>query len=546
MKKEKNKINQIIIFLIPAILIILIGTILIVSILNKNKDIKINNIETENYLLKYDETWKIEGYDSNKALLKHAENAQIKIELSDIEEKNKYSELNEIIDEIIYNTNKNNTDYKLVKQEEKNITKNEYDGYRLLYENNENSVIINIFKAGEKLVTITYEAESKYFDILLDSANTIVYNFELKEQTLDLLNEINIETKNIEYKEESIVDELLKETKEYEITSNNYCVKYSIPISFEESGINSSLGIYHINGLKEGNILISTSILNRNIYESVVEGERLNLFKEYDNLKNNEGFEESINKIEKNGYKGYIYKNQYYQQDSIKEGESFINENIKIIYSLNANHIFEITIESSRVSIPEKLVNMISINSAQNYSSYIKNETKDGYLIGVLKRNIIGTDKKTEEITIKIPEKYKELDKEQNIYEYRNYAIDYNDKLEEYNYEIEYHTTTMKEEEIVNSKNNILSKAYGEPMKMTLTGEKNINGKNFKEYNCRETALSGIMYTNINREKYYINTKVLIHQLENGGFLVIEIKGNNMEISEEIVNEVTNFEVKTI
>lgn len=531
--------------LIPAIAIIAIGIIALIIFANKKANIKENIIETENYIMKYDETWEVQEKNDTSAILNHEDNAQIKLNISEIEEEYQYSEMEDIIDEIIYNINKSNSEYKLIKKEEKKLTKNEYDSYRLLYENDTNQILISTFKVGEKLITITYEAENEYFDILLDSANTIINSFEIKEKTLDLSNTLNIETKKIELGASSKLDTLISETKNVEIANNNYCVNYTIPACFKETSLNSQIGIYRLDKIEDGSIMITTNVYTRNIYEAISDGNSLSLLSEYNYYKDNDGFEESIDTIERNGFSGYIYKNSYYLDNVINTEEKTIAENVKIIYSLNANHVFVITIEGRKVELSDKLLEKIQINSSTNYSSYVTSQKQDGYIIGTLKRLLNSSENQTEEINIKLPEKYKEQDQKLNIFENKKYVFDYNDELEEYNYEIEYNLSTLNEESIKKLENDSLLTAYGEPTYMTELGIKNINGKEFKEFSCSEINLSGIMYTNINRKKYTASKIILLYQLESGAILKIKITGNNNEITDEILNEATNFDVQT-
>jgi hypothetical protein len=54
------------------------------------------------------------------------------------------------------------------------------------------------------------------------------------------------------------------------------------------------------------------------------------------------------------------------------------------------------------------------------------------------------------------------------------------------------------------------------------------------------------MFTNINRFKYYTTEKVLFYELTNGGYLVIEIRANGKTITEDVLNDATNFNIKEI
>ena len=42
--------------------------------------------------------------------------------------------------------------------------------------------MVSTYKKSDKLVTIRYEANNSYFDILLDSVENIIYNFDINEQ----------------------------------------------------------------------------------------------------------------------------------------------------------------------------------------------------------------------------------------------------------------------------------------------------------------------------------------------------------------------------
>ena len=77
---------------------------------------------------------------------------------------------------------------------------------------------------------------------MLDSVNTIIYNFELKEEKTNLSKQINIETKNIEYKGSEELDNNINETTQHEIANNNFYVNYSLPSKLQATTINSTFG----------------------------------------------------------------------------------------------------------------------------------------------------------------------------------------------------------------------------------------------------------------------------------------------------------------
>ena len=95
-----------------------------------------------------------------------------------------------------------------------------------------------------------------------------------------------------------------------------------------------------------------------------------------------------------------------------------------------------ITISSKDVSIPKELITMIKVNSSKNYSSYIKNTKEDDLLVSELKEYSNQTKDKIYSIKVKLPNSYKEIDKNQNIYSYRYFGLNYNKKDNLYEYQI--------------------------------------------------------------------------------------------------------------
>lgn len=54
------------------------------------------------------------------------------------------------------------------------------------------------------------------------------------------------------------------------------------------------------------------------------------------------------------------------------------------------------------------------------------------------------------------------------------------------------------------------------------------------------------MFTAIDRFNYYVNIKVLLYKLDTGGYLVIKISGNGKNITNELLTETTNFDIKNM
>ena len=186
---------------------------------------------------------------------------------------------------------------------------------------------------------------------------------------------------------------------------------------------------------------------------------------------------------------------------------------------------------------------MIKIVESKNYSSYVKIEKEGNNLIAKLKQFADYNNDKVNLVTIKVPDKYEEVDKKQNRYEKRNYAYGYNEKLEVPNYNIEYSLSTFSADSAISIMDISIKTSYGPSKKLTYIGKKTYNGKEFKIYEGGYTDISGVMFTSVNRNKYYVYKKALCYEMQNNGSFCVEIDGNDIKITDEIINELTNFSV---
>ena len=550
MKKicEFCKKNKFILFIIVFIIIC------IVCLLQLNNDLKVISLEDKNYRLEYDSRWKVKEKENDYIILNHKPSkSTLKIEIIKLYNEHQYDSIESLVDEIIYNIHEQNENYKLISKLDGFFTKYGYSGYKMLYENDEEQVMVITFKKDDKLVVAIYESKHKYFDILLDSVQNIIYNFNIIDETFDIQNNLEIETTKIKYGTSKELEELLNDSKTYQISNSNYRVVYSIPSIFKLSNLDTTFNSFDLTNVDNGKIWINLQIYNKNVYEYLDKNNVNNIYKNYNSCREEENFEEQISELNVKYKDSYIYKNSY-KIDSVRYNDKYEQEhykkameNIELIYSLNKNHVLVVTIKASDISIPQKLIELINIDSITNYSGYTDSIVEDGYRYVELKRYKDNEKNKTENIIIKIPDSYKEYDKGNNLYEERYFNLNYNEDTELYDYVIHYNLTSniikdiSKEIDILNMS---FSKSYGQFNYYNQSQEILINGKKFIEYNGGYTKLGGIMFTDIDRYEYYINKKALFYELDNGGFLIIEISGNGKEINNEIINQVTNFEIK--
>lgn len=540
--------------IIIALSILLIGILcLILFNILSSKSIALNE---KNYNLKYDSSWKVKEKKDNYISLNHkSSKSLLKIEIITLDKEYKYTDIDDLIDEIIYNVDEQNKNYKLISKQKDTFTKYEFKGYKLLYETEVEQTMIMTFKKSDKLIVASYEAKNKYFDMLLDSVQNIVYNFNTANETFELKNSIKKESSKISYSKSEDLDKIITKNKEYEIAHNNYKVIYEVPSVFELSDFNTESNYFNLKGYDKGQMTISTYIYNKNVYEYLNKDNLVNVYQNYKMYKKDKDisdFKEQVSELDSKYSDSYIYKNSY-KTNAIKhndklEAESYkrTDENIELIYSLNRNHILIVVIDSEGIPITKKLIDSIKIKSVANYSSYTKNKVENGYRIAELQKYIDYKKEKVNNIIIKLPEDYKEIDRTtNNLYSERYFGLNYDEKEELYDYVIHYKFSTTKDVaknvELLNAK---FKDSYGECNNYQQVGDVTINDKQFIEYVGGYTDLGGIPFTNINRYKYYVHYKALFYKLNDESYLIIEILGNGKEISDDIVNQATNFEAK--
>lgn len=516
---EIKKHKKAIIFAICIIVIGIVGVIIMKKfILDK---INLNEIKNSNYELKYNSEWKKSNVNDTGFILRNNK-AQIKLDIIQIEEKDKYKGIEELHDDIIYNINNENKEYTLLSEENKEFTKNNYEGYQLLYETEEANVLLILFKDFEKIYLITYEAPIDEFDFLLENARNIIYSLTITSNNYESKLDNKLDLSDLKLEKYDEVDKMIENTEEHIIASKNYKVTFKVPSNFGKDELNSQYYYSTFKGLSSDEELrITANVWSTNIYNML---DRENLFNIYADkiYKEKNGFQESLSQISESEY---IYKYSY-------ENE---NENISIIYEIDKNHIFEIELKAHKVKITQKMIDSMGIVNFENYAQNI-DKTNTLKITNGAENNVL-------EVKFEIPDKYMQIDKENNIYETKYYAINKN-KDDIYDYEAEISIITFKPESSIDIINSSLNKNYGEYNEMASSGSAKYNDKDFEVYDGGSTLLSGVMLTNKNRNYYYQYKKVLFYKLQDGKYIKIVLNGNNKEITNDIINDFTNFYIK--
>lgn len=544
MKNIKNKIIEYNLPIRIAAAIILIGIILIIFIFNRN--IKVKEYNNKYYSFNYDSTWKISKKSNSKIKLKNSSKATLNIDIISIEDEYKYSDITDIIDEITYDINKQNKGYKLISKKQDKVTKNEFNGYKLLYESDSSQAMIIVTKTGENILIFNYESSNKYFDIILDSAQNIIYNFSIKPKKIELTHKISLDTEKITFSKNDKLVKKLNKSKTYEIASNNYLVNYSIPSIFKPYDFDSVYGSY-IYDDEKNTMTFATQILPTNIYDEVLDDKKgvkstYNYIKK--DKKNYKNIKEKLSKFNIGKYKGYIYKITYTYEFLSKENvEAYI-----IVLPLNKNHIFTIRIEGKNIKVPEELINKIKINNIKNYSSYIHRKVDKGNISAELKRFSKDDKSEFDSIKLSVPDKYRELDNSNNMYKKRFYGLNHDQDNDEYQYEIEYElfSTYSELKDVIKGENDDIDfyKKHGNYTKLISIGSNNFNGKDYSIYEGSYYK-NKRLYNNGNKyTRFKVYRKVLINKLKNGGYLKIRIDGNNTDVKNSMFKDLTNIKIE--
>jgi len=149
-----------------------------------------------------------------------------------------------------------------------------------------------------------------------------------------------------------------------------------------------------------------------------------------------------------------------------------------------------------------------------------------------------------ETITLNLPKKWEEIasSKGSNIYQTREFGLDYLKDLDYHQYSIVYSYSRnyyddfdkglSSKVEIVNNSISTYSK-YGKHEKVIFRRKINLHKKTFYYYSGGYTDVSG-KYVEIH----------LLYVKTNSGILEVKIYGNDVKVSESLFEEITDFDIK--
>ena len=148
------------------VLVLLFGIVCFISFSNS---IKIKNVDNDNFKINYDSTWKLSNTNDGVLLIHKKSKATLDIKCKILDDTFIDTNLDDLIDDIMYSVKEQNSDYHLISIEED--INDKYDSCSYLYEKDNEQVLVNVYKKDTKLVIAYYSCESDYFDIVLDSVD---------------------------------------------------------------------------------------------------------------------------------------------------------------------------------------------------------------------------------------------------------------------------------------------------------------------------------------------------------------------------------------
>lgn len=542
MKKMMNAIKEYRVAIFSSIGLLIVGLIVIFTLCSKYTKINVKEYKTQQYTFKYDTTWKIKEKKDDSVRLTHGKDGKVDIKIMTLGEEYKYGTSDDILDELLYGIKNQNKDFKLLSKEKEFVTRYNYDGYKLLYENDKNQVMVAIGKKADKVLMVTYEAINSSFDILLDSVQNIIYDFQIVDSSYNLSHKLDIDTTNIKWSKNAEVKGL-SNVYECVIAHSNYEVKYTIPKKFKEIKKNSTRGSYDYEGLKDGSIALASDIYNVNLYEYLEKSDSgVTLYQDYSLYRDDDDYSDFKENLQEVNSKHYVYKVSYSHLSEYAKSKTNYEE-VVLIYELDTNHIILFNLKGCNQKISKELADSIKITSKKNYSSYIQNKIIDDKLIGNMQDSVYVDMGKVRNITLKLPTKYKEIDEGFNLFENRCYGLDYNEKTEMYDYDVEYdiYSSVEKKIEAINSHNDTF-KDNGTYKDVTYYMDYDVNGKKFKIYKGGYTDKYNSSLDEIGGTSYYVDIVAVVYEFNDKSCITAEIKGNGKEVNKEMINELIEFD----
>ena len=150
--------------------------ILLLIFLLLNQKVKIKEYQSLDFRVSYDTTWKLKKGDN--FLLEHKKSGStLSIQSKELESYLIDTNLKELTKEITSSIEEQKEGFSLISVEEG--SHDNYQSFSYLYEKGEEQALVTMYKKDTKLVIAYYVARSTYYDIVLDSVDSILDSLEI-------------------------------------------------------------------------------------------------------------------------------------------------------------------------------------------------------------------------------------------------------------------------------------------------------------------------------------------------------------------------------
>lgn len=512
---------------------VLITTIVVLS---NSEDMK--SYKGKLFSISYDSTWKVKSKKDNILELVHRKSkSSLVIEETLLQDSYQYSVIDDLIDELSYSISNQNKKYKLLSKAKTKVGKDNSDGYKLLFEDDKNQIMVVITKAGANLRLFTYSAKYEYFDMVLDSASSIMESYESTEGKTGT-EAVNVKTSKITWGTNETLKNLANKVTTDEIANNNFKVVFEVPDGLEKSSVSTTSLGYYYNGF---DLSLYTGVFSKNIFEYVnskdggVYSQKESFKKKPDKYSN---IKDTLELQEIDGKKRYVYRMTY---DYKYNNEVDHMEYIIILYELDKNHVVRFLLETEYV-VPKEFVDSIKVKSFENYANNVVRKIEDGKLIGELKVYKESKSDVVEVVKIKLPVEYIEEDHKVDMYSDRYYGKNYHEEYFYYDYYVQYDYIASSEKGALDNVNTTYgySKSNKGYQNLRDGGTINLNNREFRVF---DGGYYESVFSVVGSKDVFVNVKYLVCHIGKQ-YLVIELKGSGVQISNEVLNEITNFEVE--
>lgn len=517
-----------IIFTVVIFALVIVAGILLFMAFGANTRV----INTDSYRLEIDNSWHLDASSSSEFRITHPTGGVITAKIKRLDNGDLLKNNKEVADELFFSIERQNEDYIKISSQSTNIGTNKLEAIENMYESADSNSIVTIFKFDNNVVIFDYTANKAFFDILLNSVDIIKDSLLMKSETAQLTNNLDtIKTTGIKYNNNN---KSYDKTINYELYHEQYHVNYTIPEQFKVSTYDSTAGYFNYNN-SSTRINVYTKIIYSNIYNYITDDKYS--IKDEERAIRDSRYNSSVivdnDRINDEIATGFIYRISY--KSSLSKSEN--NQKIFIIYGLDNIKTFIIEIDSSGDELPKNLVDNIRLIKFEKYGYNIDKTIVDGMYTGTLNISLPNSlsEKKYYEIKYKVPSKYSEIDRGQNMYQTRYFGLYHNSNDDSYKYNISVNLYNFVD---INKCLDLYKAGreynFTNGFLLNKKSDININGNKFEHYSSQNTSKS---------TKALVFDDIFLYELENGGYYTVQIYSDNANINQEIINDFAQLEV---